>query len=133
MCQGEISLKPFAAALQPDKVFGLDWLQGCNCNDLIAGSGCLTGQCIPNIFVYNLTKDAACHFDLDVVTRKHFDDNITSVATCKIGDITYVIAGSERNDWGPVSLDPLCPLPSFGNELALYKGIFCQKNNHGNL
>ncbi len=118
-------LKPFASHTQQEKVFGVDWLQGCQCKDFVAGSGCLTGACTPNIFVYNIDK--AFLPDLGIVTQKHFDDNITSVATIKIGDITYILAGSESNNWtNTTKIDPLCPLPTFGNELALYKGIFCQ-------
>ena len=43
-------LKPFAGTSQPDKVFGIDWLQGCNCQDLVAGSGCLARRMCTKYF-----------------------------------------------------------------------------------
>lgn len=118
-------LRPFAHQAQPDKVFGVDWLQGCKCSYLVAGSGCLAGECVPNVFVYNLEKELLP--ELGVISKKHFDDNITSVASCKIGDVTYVLAGSESNRWQQPTFDPLCVIPVYGNELALFKGTFCKQ------
>lgn len=121
------AIKSFAEFAQQDKVFAIDWLQGCDCSYLAVGSGCITETCVPNLELYRV--DRCLLPKPEVVSKKHFDDNISSLAACKIGDVTYVLAGSERNNWAPVnSLDPLCPLTHWDNELALYMGIFCKKS-----
>ena len=118
------NLKPFAWHDQPAKVFAVDWLPGCACTELAVGSGCLN-PCTPNIFVYNFDKNTLP--DLGTITSKYFYDNITSIAWCKICDLSYVLVGSEANNWSPDNnFDPLCAAKIQANELALYKGIFCK-------
>lgn len=117
------TFKPFAWESQPEKVFTVNWLPSCQCTHLAAGSGCLEQDCVQNIFVYGLNKLLVPR--LATTTSKHFDDNVTSLAFCKIGDTYYALAGSESNNWKS-GLDPLCPLStSSKNQLALYKGMFC--------
>lgn len=118
-------LVPCAHQLQPEKVFALEWLEGCDCTNFVAGSGCMEGSCIKNIVIYTVDRCTTNH--INILTSAHFDDNITSLAATKVGDITFILAGSESNNFNPLNpADPLCPISMFGKELALYKGIFCK-------
>lgn len=119
------TFQPFAWQSQPEKVFTVNWLTGCQCKHLAAGSGCVDQDCVQNIFVYGLDKMLVPR--LATTTSKHFDDNITSMAWCKIGDMYYVLAGSESNRWqAKDTIDPLCPINNQHAELVLYKGVFCK-------
>ena len=116
-------LEGFAYQQQPDKVFALEWLSSCKCSHLVVGSGCIDHGCwIPNIIIYQVTK----HDKFELIPKLHtrFDDNITSLSSCKIGEITFIIAGAESNTFGRTPIDPWCfECPT--KELALIKGKFC--------
>lgn len=117
-------LKPLAYTQQQEKVFASTWIPGCNCNLLALGSGCIHSECDPNIGLYSLDCNNGLHLIKTGAVK--FDDNITTIAACKINNITYVIAGTETNSWNCTQqIDPLCSSAKNSNEIALYKGIFC--------
>lgn len=119
-------LQPIAHQSQQEKVFALAWITGCTGPLLLAGSGCINGLCDPNIHMYALQRKELCDFELASISQKHFDDNITSLATCTINKVTYIVAGSESKFWNnTLELDPLCPQKVTNSELALFKSMLC--------
>lgn len=122
-------LKEFAHHVQPGKVFALAWLPTCNCSRLIVGSGCLEDTCqTSNINVYSVEKKhLPC---LHEITHTRFDDTITSIGACTIGDITYALAGAEHRNWNQKISDILCHPCKKIKELALFKGKFCGIERH---
>ena len=118
-------LFPLAYIQQQEKVFASMWITGFDCPILALGSSCeMNGLCNPNIGLYSIECDKVPQL-IQTGKKKH-DDNITSLASCKIGKFSYILAGSERANWQPnQQLDPLCSLHLFDKEVALFKGNFC--------
>ena len=119
-------LKPLAFTTQPEKVFASTWIPGCDCKLLALGSGCIFyDQCEPNIQLFSVE----CKQIAQLIKKgsKKFDDNITSLASCKVGSITFVLAGSESNSWNLQETDPLCNTQLKKNEIALYGRYFLHK------
>lgn len=111
-----------ADAHQKGKIFTAKWVPDCKCRHIIAGSGC-SQPCKPNVVMY--TVNSKCRMALKKLTGIRHDDNITSLAWCKICDSYYLLVGSERNRWNEDTGMPCCE-KSCGDELALYKGVFCK-------
>lgn len=114
-------IKPIAVHAQPGKVLALNWVTGYDSVDIIAGSVCINGASHQNIFVYNINPHLLPK--VDIVNSTHFDHAVTSLASIKIGNTTFVLAGSEN-------IMPLKEGTEYWNsrcqELALYKAVFCQ-------
>ena len=121
-------LIPLAYVQQQEKVFATQWIPGYACTILALGSGCgLNELCTPNIGLYSLECNKVPQ--LVQTGEKNHDINITSLASCKIGNASYILAGSEPANWQPAQeLDPLCALQLLGKEIALFKANFCVVN-----
>jgi len=107
-------LNLLSTANAPGEVFALDFVPSCDCTHFAVGLGCQE-ETEPNIIVYEKTSSPT----LSQVTSVRFDENITSVKWCKIGDCTYLLVGSEVLGFG------LPCVPSSEDEIGLFKGVFC--------
>ena len=124
------TLLPIATHAQPGQVFTLAWVPGCTWPHLAVGSGCITGECVPNITVYIVLRKDTCEFELASIEKKSFNGTITSLALCTMGNITYLLAGAEVAWQTPNALDPLCGcIQTYNQELALYQSS-CSVNTN---
>lgn len=116
-------LKAIAFQQQQSKVFALEWLASCNCTHLAVGSGCFDHGCwVPNIVIYELKHDK--HIEFCIKIQHQFNDNITSLSSCKIGEVTYLLAGAESNKFRESLDNPWCfDCPT--KDLAIFTGKFC--------
>lgn len=119
-----LELKPIVSALQPTKVFALDWNPMCACSQLTVGSAC-DENATTNITEYALVT--APQVMLSTIASTKFDDNITSLAWCKDKNCAYLLVGSEK-DRPNENAEESCG--SENPEIALYRASFCTEGGH---
>lgn len=107
-----------------EKIFSVGWIPGCSCTQMSAAGGCAISQiCSPNIFIDAIEKKA-----LPLLVTKsnlRFDETITSTAWALFDGCAFLLVGSEDSKWFK-GQDPLCANGQTKEEIALYKGVFCQ-------
>ena len=109
----------------PEKVFALDWIPGCHCTRLTAGSGCLDDcMCQQNIAVFQILPEQCTK--LVEISNALFDDTISSLKWCEFGPSIYLLVGTEHKGWQ--ECPPQKQICNGACEIALYKARFCHEH-----
>lgn len=115
-------LQEIASHVQPGQVLNVKWLPTCEQPLLSVASGCLIGDCVPNIYTYIVLRKQPCEFEFATVAKNFFNGDITSQSYCVLSNSIYKVVGAEIG-WprlnGP---DPLCGCnQTHYQELGLFK------------
>ena len=111
---------------QPGRIFALDWIPNTNCANLTVGGGCEKEfYYTNNLFSYQLSLDKSQGtFSIEVVSQSKFDEVISALDWCQIGNCAYLLVGSENPFWQDPHKTLFCKNP---DEIVLYKGSLGKK------